>query len=49
MHAAVCSPFPKCKFMVKIVKMLCRKGYNMNDKNKEFVLPLQGLLLHCFN
>jgi len=37
LHCAVSSPFPKRK---AIVETLCRKGCNMNEKNKEFLTPL---------
>jgi hypothetical protein len=33
----VSSPFPKRK---SIVETLCRKGCNLNEKNKEFLTPL---------
>jgi len=37
LHCAVSSPFPKRK---AIVESLCRKGCNLNEKNKEFLTPL---------
>ena len=37
LHCAVASPFPKRK---QVVETLCRKGCNLNDKNKEFLTPL---------
>ena len=37
LHCAVSSPFPKRK---AIVETLCRKGCNLNEKNKEFLTPL---------
>jgi len=37
LHAACISPFVKRK---SIVESLCRKGANLNDKNKEFLTPL---------
>ena len=37
LHCAVSSPFPKRK---SIVETLCRKGCNLNEKNKEFLTPL---------
>jgi ankyrin repeat protein len=37
LHCATASPFPKRK---SVVETLCRKGANLNDKNKEFLTPL---------
>jgi len=37
LHCAVASPFPKRK---SLAETLCRKGCNLNDKNKEFLTPL---------
>ena len=37
LHCAVASPFPKRK---QVVETLCRKGCNLNDKNKDFLTPL---------
>lgn len=37
LHCAAGSPFPKRK---SVVETLCRKGANLNDKNKEFLTPL---------
>jgi len=37
LHCAVSSPFPKRK---AVVETLCRKGSNLNDKNKEFLTAL---------
>jgi tankyrase len=37
LHCAVSSPFPKRK---SIVETLCRKGCNLNEKNRDFLTPL---------
>jgi hypothetical protein len=37
LHCAVSSPFAKRK---SIVETLCRKGCNLNEKNKEYLTPL---------
>ncbi len=37
LHCVAGSPFPKRK---SVVETLCRKGANLNDKNKEFLTPL---------
>ena len=39
LHCAVASPFPKRK---SVVEALCRKGANLNDKNKELLTALHA-------
>ena len=37
LHCAIASPFPKRK---SVVETLCRKGSDLNAKNKEYLTPL---------